>query len=853
MQRPIFDSRTIDELVTKKDCRARTGLPDSRFPEVILKELIDNALDHAEQHLTDPLRPIVLVLDLHSDGALQVASYDGPGLSFDTLQRVLDPTTFTSTNRKFRAPTRGAQGRGLLDVLSIPVALHNEVQALHPTVVESQGQSYTVDLCRGSSPDISLGSSLVTEGTSTTTYLPPSALDPDTLIGWARAFATFNPHCIFQVYFNGKLHQTFGPGEPSHREKVLKKYHSGMPTNAHSYTSEELGQLIDAFCGLAEVPRLAYFLESFDQIGPHARNKILEALPESRLEDFRFKPEAARRLHSQLLLHSKQKQLTGQVDSEHIRKLWGADEDSFLFQRNFKILGWGIEVAFGYGLDDHVGFVSGLNHSPTYRDPGSDMWVNPHGSGNYDWSSARGIESFVSKLMDHFTDNWGFSVHLVCPNPQFTDPSKSRIKIPFQVEAAIEKMIGTVLKPAINSRKARTAAVNARQRQTTSHIYATFAVIEDAYQHAGGSSGLHTPARMVAYSIVNQVQAQFDIELANMERLTQELIPKYQRCAKLKAQYPSNDWNYEMEQASGVSNKPDWWDLIVPNDNPLPLVVWEARGVFVEPHTGNTVPLGTREVADYTQPPHLFDKVLVCEKIGLKPIFDDAAIAERFDCAIIYPQGQSTTSARDLLAGVVSEGAEVACLYDCDPYGFAQVRALQEPTVRMPDHSLAAVHHIGLRADDAVELGLSSESATIKKGGLPGTITQMLTDTEREWFGYDDDGAEGKRYQRTELNAFTAEGLIDFVEEALTNLGWTKLVPDNETLNSEAEHQQRSIQRQRVIDEILAQYDIDALTDERMTPIEISEEHLRDHLAASPEDSWRDAIADIVTDRLEES
>jgi hypothetical protein len=44
----------------------------------------------------------------------------------------------------------------------------------------------------------------------------------------------------------------------------------------------------------------------------------------------------------------------------------------------------------------------------------------------------------------------------------------------------------------------------------------------------------------------------------------------------------------------------------------------DPRGVLIEPHTGNTVPLGTREVNAYDMPKLLFDKLLYVEKKGLR-------------------------------------------------------------------------------------------------------------------------------------------------------------------------------------------------------------------------------------------
>src|SRR5260370_35771619 len=66
----------------------------------------------------------------------------------------------------------------------------------------------------------------------------------------------------------------------------------------------------------------------------------------------------------------------------------------------------------------------------------------------------------------------------------------------------------------------------------------------------------------------------------------------------------------------------------------------DPRGELYEPHTGNTVRLGTREVAAYQLPDYVFDKILYVEKEGFAPIFEAARLAERYDPAISGGKGQ---------------------------------------------------------------------------------------------------------------------------------------------------------------------------------------------------------------------
>ena len=74
----------------------------------------------------------------------------------------------------------------------------------------------------------------------------------------------------------------------------------------------------------------------------------------------------------------------------------------------------------------------------------------------------------------------------------------------------------------------------------------------------------------------------------------------------------------------------------------------DARGHLLEPHTGNSVALGTREVAAYTFPEYTFDKILYVEKEGELSKLKAAKLAERYDMAICSGKGQPTEAVRTL-------------------------------------------------------------------------------------------------------------------------------------------------------------------------------------------------------------
>ena len=178
----------------------------------------------------------------------------------------------------------------------------------------------------------------------------------------------------------------------------------------------------------------------------------------------------------------------------------------------------------------------------------------------------------------------------------------------------------------------------------------------------------------------------------------------------------------------------------------------ESRGVLFEPHTGVEVPLGTREVEAYQFPRWRFDKILFIEKTGLWPVFKDSGLAERYDMAIVAGEGVATEACRILFQNAEEGDYQLFSLHDADPYGYNIGRHYCARRPRMPGYNVN-VCDIGLKLQDALDLGLEPEKASRKKAYPKGLV---LTDLEQEYFDGEQVSNKSWVYRRVELNAFTA-------------------------------------------------------------------------------------------------
>ena len=133
VQRTVFATPRAAEFLELRALQAQTGQPAEAFGHVVVKELLDNALDAAE---TAGRAPVVDIDTRTDDGIMFVTVSDnGAGIAPATVTDLCDFNMLVSDKARYRGPARGAQGNALKTLLGIPFAL--DVDA--PVVIESRG------------------------------------------------------------------------------------------------------------------------------------------------------------------------------------------------------------------------------------------------------------------------------------------------------------------------------------------------------------------------------------------------------------------------------------------------------------------------------------------------------------------------------------------------------------------------------------------------------------------------------------------------------------------------------------------------------------------------------------------
>jgi hypothetical protein len=414
------------------------------------------------------------------------------------------------------------------------------------------------------------------------------------------------------------------------------------------------------------------------------------------------------------------------------------------------------------------------------------------------------------------TGHYTITVSIISPHIDLATDGKEPALAPFG--AAIAEVVRRACSAAHHQmdRPAREMSIKA----------AAWLVMADAYALASGGGQYPANARQIMYAARPRI-----LELTGRSKLddkyfTQTLLPDYIE------EHP--------EQTAA-------WD-----------VVFDARGHFIEPHTGRQVSLGTIEVRDYlgervrpeddavaidpglmrptSGPEHRFSAVLFVEKEGFGPLLEKARIAERFDLAIMSSKGMSTTAARLLLDRLAPRVDQVLVMHDFDVSGFSIFGTLGADGRRYQFRNEVPIADLGLRLADVAEMGLQAEP--VETSGEWDKRAATLAE-----HGATKDEIAFLRRQRVELNAMPSDVFVAFLEAKLAEHKVQKVVPDADTLTR---HARRVIVREltnRVLQEI--QGEAAAAASKMALPSDLQEQ-VAAMLADHPGIPWDIAVARIA-------
>jgi DNA topoisomerase VI subunit B len=242
LERTTFRTSRLLEFCSRKELVAQTGHEPDDWPLVILKELVDNALDACEEAGIAPEIAVQV-----EPGAITVID-NGPGIPPKTVADILDFSSRVSSREAYVAPDRGAQGNALKTILAMPFVLDGEAgrveicaRGLHHRI------EFAVDALR-QEPVIRHRHAQqdVRSGTSITVAWPDSACS--ILVGAEERFLQIADDCTWLNPHLGLTVAWFGQRSGVQAtDRVWPKWRPSDPTCPHWYTPQHLERLIAAY------------------------------------------------------------------------------------------------------------------------------------------------------------------------------------------------------------------------------------------------------------------------------------------------------------------------------------------------------------------------------------------------------------------------------------------------------------------------------------------------------------------------------------------------------------------------------------------------------------------------------
>jgi hypothetical protein len=808
--RTHFSESMHNDFFTVNGLQSSTGQTSRNFGNVVLKELIDNALDACESAGIEPRINVGTELTNDEQMVLTVSD-NGAGLDAEIVKKILDFDTRTSDKAAYKSPTRGAQGNALKTIFGIPTALGGGL-----VTIESKGLRHEISFNVSQSGlnvetlhNVTPINELV--GTTVKVLMPRLyGTKPDY---WVKAFALFNSHS--RVYFENKFSMVNrDSSKPVLYPKLTdcRKITPDKPTNAHSYSPADFFKLT-AMQGEQTKTTAFEFVRTFDgfKFKPKAK-QIIDPLELSgkKVADIFNDRAKVTALHSAMKLASKpiqHKHLGAIGETNLLARLENITRNAY---RKIEGVIDGVPYVFEVLIadcGDTGGAFYGVNHSPTYSDFLNGYWIT------IDKFEGGGIQGLVNSVIGATKNT--VICHLIGIGLKFTDKGKNSLDLP---RDALLEMAGVVVQVAKSIKRGSNNVVKFEGETPSQKVTikdAVFAVLDDAIAKSTDNGRLYANVRNVFYKARELAQLDKPLEY---NYFSQTIVPEY--------------W-----QQNGRNRQ-------IYND---------ARGMLYEPHSGEFLPLGTIEVDGYQLPEYQYNKILYIEKKGLWHTVKSAGLHKKYDMAVIAGEGFASVAIRELLdRAQAGSDYTVFVLHDADSYGYNIARTLQAETTRMPNHNITVID-LGLFVQDALDIGIEPETHD-RKTKLTENLTN-LNAIEREYF---EGVPKGKTFEckRMELNALTASQLVDYIDNgiarAIAENGLTnKIVPPENVLTDTANELRHDKLMHNVKTALIEKYGIEQMARQIVESVQFDDSDsltggVTDYLVNNELETWRNGLEQIT-------
>jgi DNA topoisomerase VI subunit B len=435
------------EFCTKRELQNQTGHPVHDWPLVVLKELMDNALDACEEAEVAPVIEVIVGV-----GSITIVDNAG-GFETDTIESILDYSIRVSSREAYVSPTRGAQGNALKTVLAMGYVLDREhagcdADPVGVTIIETRSIKHRIEFRVdhiNNQPKIAHTTtpSAINVGTKITIEWPTS----EALLQWVeerfkqltQSYVWFNPHLTLRGVWCGREFVNVSATSPN-----WQKWRPRNPTSPHWYDETRLQRYLAAHVArdrdLKRHRTVREFIAEFRGLsGTAVQRNILDEVGCSHqsLGQF-FGVDQVNRSGIAKLLAAMRKyskpvapKHLGVIGVEHLKQRFlaaGGNAETFKYQQRKGVTDDGIPyvIEFAFGLHQSAlsqrgfavsrKFITGANWSV-----GIDNPFRTFGA------TGEGLESTLAKVRANASAPVICVLHLASAYIQYADRGKSSI------------------------------------------------------------------------------------------------------------------------------------------------------------------------------------------------------------------------------------------------------------------------------------------------------------------------------------------------------------------------------------------------------------------------------------------
>ncbi len=438
LDRTTFTTSRLLEFCSEKELVNQTGHGSYTWPLVILKELLDNALDACEEADVAP------IIEVKVDGDSITVADNGPGIPAKTIDGILDYSVRVSSREAYVAPDRGAQGNALKTLIAMPFVLSEE-DAIGRVDITTGGQRHEIVFCVDpirQEPKIERtvrSARNVKNGTIFTVHWPNIASDivsdnEGEFLQLASDFTFLNPHLSLTVDWFGQK-TTVKATVPN-----WQKWKPHLPTCAHWYTAEDFERLLAAYIGHDRdrgVDRhVRDVVREFRGLAGSAKQKAVldstgmaRASLSSLANGDGMEHATVAGLLAAMKDNSQQVKpaALGVIGKDHLRQRFmeaGCDEKTFRYKKMTDLdegVPVVIETAFALFAGDTESrrIITGVNWSGAIDNPFRSLGQSYHD----------GLSALLEKQAAGYQEPVMLLVHCACARVRYTDRGKTNIEI----------------------------------------------------------------------------------------------------------------------------------------------------------------------------------------------------------------------------------------------------------------------------------------------------------------------------------------------------------------------------------------------------------------------------------------